>query len=276
MSLFICPVCKSGLIEQNKSLICKNGHCFDFSKEGYVNLLLANQMNSKEPGDSKLMAVSRSRFLEKEYYASLLDSMCNVICEYVPKNTFSFLDCGCGEGYYTNRIYEYLISHGKKIEAAAFDISKPSVSHAAKHKTGTEYAVASVFDIPVNDQSFDVLLNIFSPMSPKEYYRVLKNDGIYIYVVPGSRHLWQMKEAIYDTPYENAEEDIEYPGFVHIGKKQVRYTANIENKEDIKALFSMTPYYWKTSAKGTEKLLSLDTLMTEISFDIHIYRKQEG
>ena len=63
-------------------------------------------------------------------------------------------------------------------------------------------------------------------------------------------------------------------GFEHIGTKRVRYETLIKTKEDIFALFQMTPYYWKTSAKGAEKLSKLETLETEVAFDIHIYRKK--
>jgi 23S rRNA (guanine745-N1)-methyltransferase len=35
----------------------------------------------------------------------------------------------------------------------------------------------------------------------------------------------------------------------------------------------MTPYYWKTPKAGAERLAQLDTLTTEIAFDIHVYEK---
>ena len=57
--------------------------------------------------------------------------------------------------------------------------------------------------------------------------------------------------------------------------KRIRYETLIRTKEDIFSLFQMTPYYWKTSAKGSEKLSKLDTLMTEVAFDIHIYKKKK-
>jgi len=114
---------------------------------------------------------------------------------------------------------------------------------------------------------------VFSPLSIEEFARVLKSRGYYIYVVPAARHLWQLKAAIYDTPYENKEEDIPYSGFEHEATKQIRYKTLIKNKEDIFALFQMTPYYWKTSAKGAEKLKKLESLETEVAFDVHIYRK---
>ncbi|MBR3952629.1 MAG: methyltransferase domain-containing protein [Oscillospiraceae bacterium] len=273
MSIYLCPLCKSKLEKTERSLKCEHGHSFDISAEGYVHLLPPNKMNSKIPGDSKEMAASRSAFLDKGYYEPLLLELEKTVLELAEGEEPSVLDCGCGEGYYTANIAKELKNRIPKAKIAGFDISRPSVKRAAKRTKEVEFAVASVFDIPVPDESFDVLLNVFSPLSIDEYRRVLKKEGYYIYVVPAARHLWQLKAAIYDVPYENREQDTPYEGFEHLETKRVRYEADIKTKEDIFALFQMTPYYWKTSAKGAEKLGKLDSLRTEVAFDIHVYKK---
>ena len=65
--LFICPKCKEKLEERGGSLYCLNNHCFDIAKEGYVNLMLANDKHSLNPGDNDDMVVSRDLFLNKGY-----------------------------------------------------------------------------------------------------------------------------------------------------------------------------------------------------------------
>ncbi len=273
-SSFICPICKGELEVFEHSLKCEHGHSFDISAEGYTHLLPANKMNSKIPGDSKEMAASRSEFLDKGYYEPLLQKLKETVLKLAKSSDFALLDCGCGEGYYTSSIAKELKNRISTAKTVGFDISRPSVKRAAKRGKETEYAVASVFDIPVKNESFDVLINVFSPLSIEEYYRVLKKNGYYIYVVPAARHLWQLKAAIYDTPYENKEENTPYSGFEHTEKIPVRYSVLIENQKDIFSLFQMTPYYWKTSAKGSEKVKALQSLKTEVAFDIHIYKKQ--
>ena len=49
--LLLCPVCKDKLIKDasNKMYRCQNNHSYDIAKEGYVNLLISNQKNSKNP-----------------------------------------------------------------------------------------------------------------------------------------------------------------------------------------------------------------------------------
>ena len=275
MEVFRCPLCRTKLLKNERALKCEHGHSFDISAEGYVHLLPANKMNSKIPGDSKEMASSRSAFLDKGYYEPLLLELERTVLELSENEEPAMLDCGCGEGYYTSNIAKELKNRFPKAKIAGFDISRPSVRRAAKRTKEVDFAVASVFDIPFFDESFDILLNVFSPLSIDEYKRVLKDGGYYIYVVPAARHLWQLKAAIYDTPYENREEDIPYEGFEHVETRKVRYETLIKTKEDIFALFQMTPYYWKTSAKGAEKLSAYESLLTEVAFDIHIYKKEK-
>ena len=275
MEVFRCPLCRTKLFKNERALKCEHGHSFDISAEGYVHLLPANKMNSKIPGDSKEMASSRSAFLDKGYYEPLLLELERTVLELSENEEPAMLDCGCGEGYYTANIAKELKNRFPKAKIAGFDISRPSVRRAAKRTKEVDFAVASVFDIPFFDESFDILLNVFSPLSIDEYKRVLKDGGYYVYVVPAARHLWQLKAAIYDTPYENREEDIPHEGFEHVETRKVRYETLIKTKEDIFALFQMTPYYWKTSAKGAEKLSAYESLLTEVAFDIHIYKKEK-
>ena len=272
MTPFLCPLCKKELTRSQNRLLCENGHSFDLAAEGYVHLLPPNRMNSRIPGDSKEMAAARSAFLNKGYYRPLADALAESLLKKAG-DTLSLLDCGCGEGYYTDRIYRFLSEHGVAVSMAGVDISRPSVRHAAKRNREIAFAVASVFDLPVPCSSYDVVLNVFSPLCREEYLRVLKPGGLYYYVVPAARHLWGLKAAIYDRPYENKEAEIPYEGFRHLETIPLRYSIDLTEKTDILALFQMTPYYWKTSAKGSEKLAALDTLQTEVAFDVHLYQK---
>ena len=54
---------------------------------------------------------------------------------------------------------------------------------------------------------------------------------------------------------------------------KVRGKILLADREDIQAVFRMTPYYFRTSEKDKEKLLSLDKLETQIEFVIGEYRK---
>ena len=45
------------------------------------------------------------------------------------------------------------------------------------------------------------------------------------------------------------------------------------NNQQIQDLFTMTPYYYKTSFEAKERLKKLEVLTTQISFIIKIYKK---
>ena len=55
---------------------------------------------------------------------------------------------------------------------------------------------------------------------------------------------------------------------------RVRYTVTLTRAADVQSLLSMTPYYYRTSAAGRERLAGLDSLETVVDFDIFVYRKE--
>ena len=92
-------------------------------------------------------------------------------------------------------------------------------------------------------------------------------------MVPAPRHLFQMKEILYDRPYLNEEKLTPYEGFCYVKVVPVRDTIHVVGQSHIHALFQMTPYYWKTPKEGCERLEKLQELQTEIAFDIHVFEK---
>ncbi len=273
MSCYICPVCKNSLELQNRSLKCENNHTYDLAKSGYVNLLLSSQMNSKLPGDNKMMVNSRRDFLDKGYYSVLMKALCNTMLKNA-HNGDVILDCGCGEGYYTDNIKCTLSENSIDTNFYGIDISKIAADAAAKRNKDIFYAAASVFHIPLADNSCDIMMSVFAPYSHDEFTRILKNNGIMILVIPSERHLYELKAAVYDKPYLNEVKEYAIDGFELLDCEKIKDTINLSSNEDIKNLFTMTPYYYKTSADDQAKLDALETLDTEISFEILTYKKK--
>ena len=268
MSYFICPVCKSVLTEQESKFICENNHCFDKAKQGYVNLLMSQQSSQKRHGDDKLMVKSRRDFLGNGYYSLLCNEICNVMNKIKTSNC-TLYDVGCGEGFYTSNIkLECGISN-----VFGIDISKNALQYAAKKDKSIKFAVASAFQLPFEDESADIVLNIFAPCAYPEFNRVLKRSGYLVKVVPMSEHLWELKKAIYEEPYKNKPEIKNDKLFSLVECKELKNEITIESKDDIYNLFTMTPYYYKTSKEDTEKLLKLEKLTTTVHFAIEIYKK---
>lgn len=272
MSLFCCPICGAPLTREERAYVCPDRHSYDISKEGYTHLLPPNRKHSAAPGDDKDMAAARREFLSKGYYAPLRNALCREILARTDDAPV-LLDTGCGEGYYTAGIYQALRDAGKTPRMAGTDISKFILRYAAKREKDIEFAVASSYHLPVADGCADVLLNCFSPLALEEFRRVLKPGGHFLYVVPAAEHLWELKEILYEKPYPNEEKETPYEGFAYEAIVPVDETIHLENPADIRALFQMTPYYWKTPKEGAERLAALDALDCRISFRIHIFRK---
>ena len=153
------------------------------------------------------------------------------------------------------------------------DISKFALRRAARRLKEGEFAVASVYRLPLAPGSVDLLTNVFSPLCPEEFARVLRPGGRFLYVVPSPRHLWEMKQVLYDRPYENGVKREDYPGFRWLEAVPLRYSVHLDRGEDVMALFGMTPYAWKTPRAGVARLESLTELDTEIGFDVHVYER---
>ena len=271
--LFVCPLCGGALTRQAGSLRCPAGHCFDMAREGYTYLLPVNRRHSKSPGDDKAMAAARSAFLGKGWYAPLRDALCKLSVS-LTGDAPAVLDTGCGEGYYTAGVYHALLDAGKAPTVAGTDISKAILRRAAKREKDVEFAVASSYHLPVADRSIDLLLNCFSPLALEEFRRALRPGGTFLYVVPSEKHLWELKQVLYDHPYPNEVKETPYEGFAYAEIRHVEDRIRVLGQEDIHALFQMTPYYWKTPKSGCQRLAALEELAVTISFDIHVFRRE--
>lgn len=269
---FICPVCKSELQEEEKLYRCENGHCFDKSKFGYVNLLQSQKSSAKRHGDDRLMVRARRDFLDEGFYGFLRDELCK-ICEEYLHDGGSVLDAGCGECYYSSFVRQSFAQKGMNTFFFGVDISKDALEFASKRKSGIKTAVASLFELPFADESFDILFNIFSPEADSEFYRVLKKDGVMIRVIPLENHLYGLKAAVYDEPYLNDVTDTRCEGFKCIKTCQIKALLQLKNNLTIQNLFKMTPYYYKTGIADQQKINNLDYLETQAEFEIRVYRK---
>lgn len=267
---FICPICRKPLLRRDNSLSCNSGHCFDISKYGYVNLLTKG--GKKGHGDDKLMVKARRDFLNKGYYEHLKNAFCSETEKYIDKGCF-LLDSGCGEGYYTNGLYN-IFSKKQGEGIYGIDVSKEALKLASKTCPNVNFAVASAYCMPFNDGSFNIVTSLFAPLAIKEFRRVLKEDGFFLTAIPLENHLFTLKKIVYDTPYKNMPQPTELDGFTLINSSVIKKEISLNSQEDIKNLFKMTPYYYKTSENDQEKLNRIDRLNVETEFMVLTYKKE--
>lgn len=272
-TIWMCPFCGKPLFQNAPlSLQCQNHHNFDRAKKGAVYLLPPHRKNAGNSGDNPEMVRARRQFLQKGYYSHLLNTLCHALDSYFPSGG-TLLDAGCGEGYYTKGMRMHLQQVGVPANFYGVDISKTAGNYASRADSLTNYAVASVFHLPVLDASCDLVVSIFAPYCGEEFQRVLKQDGFFMMVIPSAQHLWELKQAIYDMPYENQVKDYSLDGFHFFQKYECQKNIFLDNHDDIQALFEMTPYAYRTSPKEKERLSTLVSLTTKTAFEVLVYQK---
>jgi len=267
-----CPVCSMPLERHERSLRCGSGHCYDIAKQNYVNLLMSNKSSDKRHGDDKLMVKARQDFLEKNYYLFLREEMCRLAVKYCPERV-DMLDAGCGEGWYTCALKAALEAEGKLCSAVGVDISKNALMFAGRRDPEISWAVASVASLPVEDGSCDLLVSVFAPNDDAEFRRVLRPGGLLMKVMPRENHLLGLKRAVYDKPYVNPPAVYEPEGFELVELSAPGQMIHLSCGEDIRNLFMMTPYYYKTGREDQAKLDRLESLDTEAEFAIALLRR---
>ena len=267
---FVCPKCRGALTLSGGAAKCPLGHSFDRAKEGYFNLLLSSVGGTH--GDNREMTLARRAFLDTGAYFPLADTVAMLAEKYLSGKRV--LDIGCGEGYYTD-IIERRLSSKKDAEVFAFDISRDAVKRAAKRNHALSLAVASAYHMPVADGSFDMAINLFSPLAREEIHRALAPLGIFIMAIPAENHLFSLKRVLYENPYKNEVQPSFLEGFSLIEERRLCYDIELSSGENIASLFKMTPYAYRTPREARERLFSLTSLKVEADFTVFVYRRDE-
>ena len=306
MSIFICPICQSPLVPAadtwrcDGSLNAKNTcHPFDVARQGYVNLLPVQQKKSKAPGDSSDSILARKRFLAADYYQPLQDLLCEQIQSILPqdgvrknKESVTWLDIGCGEGYYTEAI-----AQTKGIDRLiAADISKPAVLEVAKaskaakrlwleadkldDSKATIYPiVTSAAHLPLSNNSLMGISSIFSPILPTAFNDVLQQGGYVVIAKPDISHLASVREALFDEVREHNSDKFltELVPFFDLLETHKVSTELSLSEQALADLLTMTPYAYRAQPDKRRALLAkaaAASFNTEARFVVYILKKR--
>lgn len=262
---FRCPHCGEQLTGGERTWSCGSGHVFDRAREGYVNLMVGGRLPGGPSGDDDAMVRARRAVFDAGLYDPIIDAVAGVVAAATAgASPPAVLDAGCGEGTYLARAASAAGAQGWGI-----DISKVAVRLAAKRYDACRFAVASSYRLPFADESFDALIDVFSPRPFDELLRVLRPGGVAVVVTPGPDHLAQLKALVYDTPRPHVDDEDTPPAEA---VQSVRFTVDLAEPSLRRSLLEMTPYWWSTT---DERRARVESALTSVDADmvLTIYRR---
>ena len=285
LALLSCPICSAALLPDTvatsedlaaapKTLRCSANHCFDRAKQGYWNLLAVQQKKSKDPGDNVQMVTARREFLDLGYYQPLAQAISQQLVALTSdlKQTANILDMGCGEGYYTVHCQKQLSDH----RFIGLDISKHAVKAATQRSKAITWLVASGANMPLDDNSIDIMTVVFSRLMPQAFADKLKKDATLVLVWPTDQHLIELKHAIYtDIKSSKYDPAAELASLFNVDSiTPCTFDFTIKTEHDLTALLLMTPHGQKVNEQVRESLTQQLPLSLSFSVNIGCFKKR--
>jgi len=217
------------------------------------------------------MIMARRAFLESDYYKPLAEKLVEIITGLTSEKSETYLDLGCGEGYYSG----YINNKIQKLNVLGLDISKVAVRNASRKYKEIKFCVASAFELPIADNSLDGILRIYAPSLESELQRTIKEGGYLVTVTPGARHLYQLREIIYKEIYDHSEESARIKNFTLIDHRKLKYSLKVKKLETVKNLLEMTPFGWKISDDDKKQLFKMTNWEIDCDFNIEIHKRDK-
>lgn len=211
VSQLACPHCRQALRVERRGLACQEGHRYDMARNGYVNFLGRPAPDRYgAAGFAARTVLCRHGFLRPvyEWCAQQLagwlrrDSVGSV-------GAVRLLDAGCGEGSPLMQVAAEARACGVPVRAVGIDIAKKAVHAAAREHPGNVWLVGDVSRPPLQEQTFDVLLNLFAPANYESFRRLLVPGGLILKAAPGPEHLKELRSLMAKTPRQDGRVETE-------------------------------------------------------------------
>jgi 23S rRNA (guanine745-N1)-methyltransferase len=275
INMFRCPICRTKMdICDSKDMACFNRHCFNIARKGYINFLLKSIKTEYD----KEMFHSRNLVCASGLFNPMLECISHLVIGRIGKHNLKnikILDAGCGEGSHLGQVVDSLrsnTSNNMDIQGVGIDISKEGILMASKAHFDIIWCVADLANLPFTDKQFDVILNILSPANYEEFNRVLKDEGIFIKVVPGSNYLKELRDIFYDgtdrQTYSNDKVIQLYRNnFNILSKQDILYSRAIDKKELIHVI-RMTPLSWRITDQTIKKVFDMKIDNVTLDFTV--------
>lgn len=239
-----CPFCRHVLVwDQSYRFTCAENHSFDLSKQGSL-FLVKQAANSQYNGP--LFQARHNMIQQFQLYAPIYEPISLEL-----KNKDVILDAGTGEGSHLNELKKRV----PDIVPIGLDLSKDGINQAGKLYRDSVWMVGDLANLPFQNESINVILNILSPSNYAEFKRVLKQGGKLIKVIPGENYLQELREYTNETTnvaYSNHQTVALFnQHFSEVQIKTVQYKKELTQTER-QAIVNMSPLGWSVSAEAKQ------------------------
>jgi 23S rRNA (guanine745-N1)-methyltransferase len=180
-----CPVCGDALALTGRTATCPRGHAYDLAKQGYLNLLPS--ASTGIDGDSAAMIGARTVFLGHGHYAPIRDAL--ILAAAGLREDDLVVEVGAGTAYYLAGV----VGTAAGRRGIALDVSRYAARRAAKVDPRIGSVVCDAWqELPLLDDSAQLMLNVFAPRNAAEMARVLVPGGTLLVVTPNQEHLAEL------------------------------------------------------------------------------------
>ena len=192
LPLLRCPLCGEAFsLRDTQSLVCKNNHCYDLSRKGYINLAPSHGQQADKY--SAALFEARHKIFAEGFYAPVMQAIGDAVEAHAPAGApFSLLDAGCGEGSYAHA----LARRFPQANVIGLDLNRDAVTAAARLPGPAHWLVGNLGRLPIANGCLSFLLDVLTPADYGEFSRVLAPGGILLKVVPGQSYLSEIRNCL--------------------------------------------------------------------------------
>jgi 23S rRNA (guanine745-N1)-methyltransferase len=262
--------CGQPLVRKPRQCVCPNGHTYDVSRSGYINLLQPQDRRSRDAGDARDVVQARAAAVDAGVGRALFNRAAGIATSWLGPDRVA-IDLGSGTGDALDALARHAGMPGVGI-----DLSPAAADLAAKRFPALCWVVANADRrLPLLDRSVAVALSLHGRRNAAESARVLREDGRLIVAVPAPDDLAEVRSALHGQ----ADARSRAPGvlaafeplFVLDDRLTVRDRLTLP-PEALRALLRITYRGARTSAAA--RVAALPSLDVTLSSEMFVFKKR--
>ncbi|APT84486.1 methyltransferase domain-containing protein [Corynebacterium aquilae] len=194
------------MADDGLSLVAADGRSFPINESGYVTIAGAEGLRYQ--GDDAEMISAREAFLSRGHYATFVEAVTAAVHDALDDAGVDddaspvLLEVGAGTGYYLSHSLDSIPGS----TGVGIDVSLPAASILAHCHPRVGAVVADAWaQLPLKDNSVDVIAVAFAPRNASEFARVLKPGGQVVVLTDVPGHLLELREPLGITDVEEGK-----------------------------------------------------------------------